>query len=230
MSKLFIYGDSFSDLNFCPGGIEYQWVRKLENDYEVYNRSLSASGPEYSFRCLINDINIIDNDSYCIFISSESTRLYFKDLPPSMHCEASNVMHEHLKDFYAKVPEHMRKNIAITMSTLIDDKFKYYDTLKYFLSICNISKLFKKIVFIPLDNLNLHALKKTVPSNVYFSSKGIKSVQSLEPEHEVYIKSRKQDFRTNHLNMENHKKMYNALKQYFNKNDSKSLNSFLGIS
>lgn len=225
--KIYIYGDSFGDINYSPGGKRHQWMRRLTKNYTVYNRAKLSTGPDYSFRCLANDIHKVTKQDYCIFILSESRRLYFKNIPVSLQCEASHMTTPRLKELCKEIPGSRRNDLIATLKTIVDEDFLFYDQLKHFFAVSNLSHAFKKTVLIPLDTLLLdNHQRKMIPDNLYLAKKGITDIQKEEPEHKEFEKTITKDFRSNHLNLDNHMKLFNALVDYFVQENENGLDQF----
>lgn len=130
MKKVWIFGDSYADLNFNTAKID-SWPLLLEKNYNVNNYALAGSGPEFSLQRLYTELQGLSNEESkeisVVFLISNVTRYNFSFLKPFQQSIVRYVT-------FDKSDERLDAGARARINSLFDKKkisfirdfFKYY--------------------------------------------------------------------------------------------------------
>ena len=183
LNKIWIYGDSFSDPNYQNEYLETvdlnSWPNRLAQRYDVRNRSIEGSGPDYALKRLLDDIDVTPVEDLknitMIFLQSDVHRFnlhgIYKDNDPKQQVYAKHIAsgeHKHPSKMFMK---SLFQHLAV-------QGWHGREQLKFYSTINSIAHNFDRVAYItvggfhpvyspiikPVDNLNF------VPSNFMASS------------------------------------------------------------
>lgn len=183
MNKIWIYGDSFSDPNYQNQYLETvdlnSWPNRLAQRYDIRNRSIEGSGPDYALKQLLNDIDTTPledlKNTTLIFLQSDVHRFnllgVYENDDPKQQVYAKNIAtgeHKHWSKMFMK---SMFQHYAV-------QGWHGREQLKFYSTINSIAHNFDRVAYItvggfhpvyspiinPVDNLTF------VPSNLMASS------------------------------------------------------------
>lgn len=213
MHKVWIFGDSFSDPNYrnryLLGPDPSSWPNKLAKRYNVQNRSIEGSGPDYALKLLLNDINTtplkVLKSVQLIFLQSDVHRFNFvgiyKDDDPKQQVYAKTIASGIHKNQNATFIKNMFRHYAV-------DEWEGREQLKFYSTINSIAHNFKQVAYItvggfhpiylpiikPVENLTL------VPSNLMSASMSEpETTNELPDPRPNHFSSRTHDYIFNHL-------------------------------
>jgi len=211
MDDVWIFGDSFVDLNW-HNDVAYSWVEELSKNYNVRNRALMGTGPEYSLRNLRNALHEFPFDNLkntcLIFVCSgfERLNLNFWNTPQEQvmfPVIASGDTNHRFKYFAKDVFKYY-----IDFDWLADTELKYYCTLKH------LSQYFKQTLYwqvTPRYPINQRFIDSN-PSNFCFPETGLNDL-SLRDNGGKRL-GPVADERRNHFSKINHQIIYNQLVEW----------------
>lgn len=212
MSRIWIYGDSFSDKNYPFGKYTGSWLELLELDYNIKNSSLAGTGPDYSIEKMINQLSDVDKDDYLIFIVSWSARFNLKNFYRSDKNQVNSTWIDQVTDRIKT--EFVDPNTGIEFLRNIfkyqypTNELLYIETLKHIALINSFSNRFKRILIWPVEDI---AYTGRLFDNVTLVEQGIGNISHKDHPHKSRLGT---DQRQNHLSLPNHTIMYNQLKQW----------------
>lgn len=199
MSKVWIYGDSFSSADY-NNHVGPSWVDLLANDYVIKNQSHTGVGPITLLNKLTEDVYVMSGntaDDILIFIIPCTARQQFSF--------TSKPLEEHL--FY----DHLADYKKASYGNFLKEFYCYYMTdhkieqmfIQHLLSVKQLSSYFKKSIIMHTDELD--------PEKRDFFSDSLINLYSICIEENVWSPDDGFDFRRNHLSEPNHHIMHKQI-------------------
>ena len=232
MQKIAIFGDSYA-----VSGKEKQqvtWADLLSYDYEIENFAVTGCGPDSQVEKFLNYFKKDRSEDIIIFVLPHHLRLSLAGLEPVEHVLSFLYLHNKVKGISTKIKERLKairwKEDHPGYQTYVDnnglfldlwyEKFlksnTYLETepLKIAAFISKYRKLCKKIILLPvhpIDKKNKFLLAedcfeiadltlRLLDENENFDVEEIRKNKGIDP-------------RAGHLGKENHKLVYNYLKE-----------------
>lgn len=213
MSRIWIYGDSYSDPDYPFGDYAGCWLEQLSADYNIKNSSLAGTGPDYSIEQMMKQLSDVDKDDCLIFVVSWPARFNLKNFYTKDQYQVNST---HID----RVTERIKTEFLINPNTGIEflrNIFKYQyptnellhtETLKHIALINSLSNKFKRILIWPVLDIEYPG---RLFDNVTLVEQGIGNISNKDHPHKSRLGT---DPRRNHLSLPNHNIMYNQLKQW----------------
>ncbi len=214
MTKIWIYGDSFSsdfNNNVSPG-----WVDFLGKKYTIINQSSTGIGPITLLDRLTNDVYTMSGNTcndILIFIMPCVARQHFSF--------TTKPLEEHL--FY----DHLERYTKATYGNFLKEFYYYYMTnhkieqlfIQHLLSVMQLSSYFKKAIIMHTDELD--------PEKLNFYANSSLNIYQICLDENVWCPSDGYDSRRNHLSEPNHHIMYKQIVDFIENDTPIDANMFL---
>jgi hypothetical protein len=199
MTKIWVYGDSFSSVDFNRH-VGSSWVDLLTIKYVVKNQSHTGVGPITLINKLIEDVQVMSNktcNDILIFIIPCAARQSFSFTTKPLE---EHLYYHHLED-YKKTP----------YGNFLKEFYYYYMTdhkadqlfIQHLLSVMQLSSYFKKAIIMHTDEFG-NGIRN-------FFASSLLNLNKIHTGENVWDSSDGFDFRRNHLSEPNHHIMYKQI-------------------
>ena len=215
MTKVWVYGDSFSSADY-NNHVGPSWVDLLANDYVIKNQSHTGVGPLTLLDKLAKDVYVMSGNTcndILIFIIPYTARQHFSFTTKPLE---EHLYYHHLDD-YKKTPHgNFLKEFYYYFMTAhkIEQMF-----IQHLLSVKQLSSHFKKAIIMHTDELD--------PERRNFFSNSLLTLYKISTEENVWSPDDGFDFRRNHLSEPNHHIMYKQIVDFIENDTPINADMFL---
>ena len=215
MNKVAIFGDSFADPMWSTStGFKvpdtFTWVKELTKNYDVFNEAIAGSGPMYSIKRLHHwlqpQITTLKHcyDTSLIFICSDPCRLdlsCYKNPGEAVHIfDHAEGRRRHVSNLFAKQ----------AIQWYMDIDWQINQSCMYYSLINEYAQYFKRVLFWSISDDNFFKLIPMSPrDNFYFVKEGLNDISIRDCGKSIYGQG--VDWRPNHLQVPNHRVMYEQI-------------------
>lgn len=214
MSTLWIYGDSFADINYVPDKTymdpQQTWPARLSQDISVVNRAVMGSGPDYAIQTLLDDLPNIHAEDSLLFVLSWPERLNLTDI----HNDPQDQV-ELLNWAIGRIPQKDINKLQFAQMIFLHYMTDQQSRLESFKQLCavdRLSKLFSKSIIWPASK---ELIRWPMETHSTVPQSGLVDISNGELANPVDFHQRSPDRRPNHLCEKNHINMYNILISWY---------------
>ncbi len=188
--KLWIFGDSYADVDFDRAGIgDRMWVKQLENHFDVQNYARRGTGPDWSLNILLGLLPVTEPTNL-LWIGTSISRPNLNCIEPEEQVSAISWINDHSEY------EFLFNQLMATPDWCNTEEHKQFSAIN------SITHQFNKVLYMPVHPINTEMVNNIdIADNLHLLDDNLINISISEPE---YAQVDGPDYRSNHFSQYNH--------------------------
>lgn len=223
-NKMLIFGDSYGDPRHNFGYIHENklWYKLLEDRFDVLNCCIDATGPSYVIDYINKNLSLLKNIDKLIILFSDPYRFNFSFLKDPSHATTVKWIAENSCNFIKQKwkrkkflsqddkesREYLLEQEDVISNFYTKNDFFLKNYFNYFIKNLETKISLDKILIISIFNeIPNYKSVKIFPKKLYEVSQN----EWVDENQYFYLHNSDQEYRKNHLSIENHKILYDNI-------------------